>query len=332
MVMLMDTCQSSGRVSVFSALRVIIRQSSGLMLATMLLALLVTSGLAQDQGRNEAYAIFVSQRNGAAELFLIDLTSRQTSQLTNTGRGHYSPSLSADARTLVFASHQGAGSELYRADIGPAWRTRRPSLVGIERLTTNITDEFSPTLTLDGRTISFASGAGIELMSSLGTGRQLIIPTSPEYTDISPAVSPDGRQVAFVSNRGGSFDIWIYNRATADLRQVTNGAKALGGVSWSADSKKLAFTTQATNSEQCGIALVDVEAGSFRVLTESNDSGPSLSAKGDRVLFTSMRDGDPEIYLLDIAAGKVERLTNSAGLDESPIFLTAPARPVRVTP
>jgi len=328
---MMWTSYSGGRKSV---LKSVFRLATGcrLPLVTMVLSILVSGAMAQDATRAESYAIFVSQRNGAAELFLIDLNTRQVSQLTNTGRGHYSPVMAADARTLVFASRQGAGYELYRADVGPAWRTRRPSLVAVTRLTTNTTDEFSPSLTLDGGTIAFASGAGIELMNSTGVGRQLIMPTTADYSDISPAVSPDGRQVAFVSNRGGSFDLWLYNRATRAVRQMTTGAKALGGLSWSADSKRIAFTTQATESEQTGIAIADVEAGGFQILSASNDSSPTISAKGDRVLFTSMRDGDPEIYLLEVASGKVDRLTYSAGLDDSPIFMAVPARPGRVTP
>jgi len=305
---------------------------TGSILAAMVLLLVVAPlALSQATAREEGYAVFVSQRNGASQLFLLDLNTRQVSQLTDDGRGHYEPMVAANSGTVVFTSQQGAGFELFRGEIGSSWRTRRPTLVGVNRLTVNVTDEISPSLTSDGGTIVFAGGSGIEMVNSIGNGRQVIIPKSPQFNDLSPVISPDGQSIAFISNRGGSFDLWLYGRGTSELRQVTRGAEALGGVSWSGDSKRIAFTTTATSSRASGIALADVDAGTFRILSEQHDSNPSLSARGDRVLFVSSREGDQELYMLNLNSGRVERLTNSAGLDDSPIFLATPvARPSRL--
>ena len=305
---------------------------TGRILAAMVLLLVVAPlALSQATAREEGYAVFVSQRNGASQLFLLDLNTRQVSQLTDDGRGHYEPMVASNSGTVVFTSQQGAGFELFRGEIGASWRTRRPTLVGVNRLTVNVTDEISPSLTADGGTIVFAGGSGIEMVNSIGNGRQVIIPKNPQFNDLSPVISPDGQSIAFISNRGGSFDLWLYARGTSELRQVTRGAEALGGVSWSGDSKRIAFTTTATSSRTTGIALADVDAGTFRILSEQNDSNPSLSARGDRVLFVSSREGDQELYMLNLNSGRVERLTNSAGLDDSPIFLATPvARPSRL--
>lgn len=306
----------------------------------VLLVMVLMSSLASGQSRvnDESYAVFVSQRNGASQLFILDLNSRQTSQLTDTGRGHYDPMAATGGSSLVYTSQQGAGFELYRADLGMAWRSRRPNLVAVNRLTVNVMDEVSPSLTADGNTVVFTSGLGIESMTSTGSNRRIILPKTDRYTDISPIVSPDGQTVAFISNRGdvenGRFDVWLLTRGTSELRQLTRGADALGGLSWSGDSKRIAFTTTATSTRMMGIGLAEVEGSSFRIVTEQNDSNPSLSARGDRLLFVSSRDGDQEVYLLNLNGGRAERLTYSAGLDDSPIFMATPnvARPSRSTP
>lgn len=313
---------------------------AGRLSAVSLLVLASLASLASGQSprSEESYAVFVSQRNGSAQLFLLDLNSRQTSQLTDTGRGHYDPMPAPGGSSLVFTSRQGAGSELYRAELGTAWRSRRPELVGVSRLTTNVVDEVSPSLTADGATVVFTGSLGIESMSSKGVGRQVVLPRKEGFVDVSPTVSPDGKMVAFVSNRGdvdnGRYDVWLLSRATSELRQLTRGADVLGGLSWSGDSKRIAFTTTATSTRMTGIGLAEVEGSSFRILTEQNDSNPSLSARGDRMLFVSSRDGDQEVYLLNLDGGRVERLTYSAGLDDSPIFMATPnvARPTRSTP
>lgn len=305
---------------------------SGLMLTASLLLLPSSPVLGQArQEKAENYAVFVSQRNGAAELFLLDLDTRQVSQLTDTGRGHLSPAIAAGTRTIVYSARAGASYELFCGKISAAWRTRRPTITGLTRLTTNTMEEYNPSITADGASMVFASGDGIELMSSNGESRRVLLPARSQFNDFNPVISPDGKQVAFASNRSGKVEIWLYTLATDAARKVTEGAAVVGGINWSADSRQIVFTTAATTSKLSGIALLEPASGNFRVLSESADFNATLSSRGDRVLFTSMRDGDAEIYLLDLPTGRTSRLTNTSGADDGAIFLSEPVRPARQT-
>src|SRR5262245_49722421 len=132
------------------------RRSAGLIFAVACAAIFSGAVMAQARAeRSEDYVIFVSQRDGAAELYILDLNTRQVSQLTNTGRGHLAASISAAARTIVFASHEGSSYELFSGTLGSAWRNRRPTLVGLNRLTVDTMDEVSPTVAGDGATMAF---------------------------------------------------------------------------------------------------------------------------------------------------------------------------------
>jgi TolB protein len=173
--------------------------------------------------------------------------------------------------------------------------------------------------------MAFQSGHGIELMSLAALDRRVVVPSASDYQDFAPAISPDGSRIAFVSNRGGGYEIWIYTRATGEVRRLTTDADAIGGLRWSADGKLIIFTTTATASKLSGIALADAQTGAFRVLTDRNDFNASLSARGDRMVFTSMRDGNAELYLLNLATGGAERLTNNMGLDDGAVFVGAQA-------
>lgn len=296
-------------------------------LAALLFAMLFY-GAVMAQARasgDEDHVVFVSQRDGAAELYVLDLSTRQVSQLTNTGRGHLGPAVSAASRAIVFASREGGSYELFSGLLGSAWRSRRPTLLGLSRLTVDTMDDVSPTVAGDGATMAFQSGHGIELMSLAALDRRVVVPSASDYQDFAPAISPDGSRIAFVSNRGGGYEIWIYTRATGEVRRLTTDADAIGGLRWSADGKLIIFTTTATASKLSGIALADAQTGAFRVLTDRNDFNASLSARGDRMVFTSMRDGNAELYLLNLATGGAERLTNNMGLDDGAVFVGAQA-------
>jgi hypothetical protein len=310
--------------------RMMLRATGGF-LFLLVASVISFTAMAQERGsRDETYAVFVSQRNGAAELYLLDLSTRQVSQLTNTGRGHLPASISAQSRTIVFAAREGGGYELFSSTLGAALRNRRPTLVGMSRLTIDTMDDVSPTVSGDGSMMSFQSGYGIEMMSTVALDRRIVVPAAAEHQDFSPAISPDGSQVAFVSNRGGVYEIWIYSRATGTARRLTNGAAAVGGLSWSADGRSVAFTTTATNSKLTGIAIAEIETGAFRVLTDGNDFNASISSRGDRIIFTSMRDGNAELYLLNNVTGGIERLTNNMGLDDGAVFVSVPVYPARI--
>jgi TolB protein len=296
----------------------------------LLLLVAPTLAFAQETegAANSDYVIFVSQRTGATELFLLDLSTRQVSQLTSTGRGHITPSTAANSRIAAYASREGSSYEIYTAAISSAWRTRYPQLSEVSRLTVDAVDETTPTLTADGRTVAFSSGGGIELMSSTGQGRRVLV-AADEHFNFSPAISPDGKHVAFVSDRSGANEIWLASTATGELRQLTSGGKAQAGLNWSADAQQIVFTTSATASRLSGIALADATTGAFRVLTEGGDGDPTMAANGTRVVFTSVRDGDAELYLLDLASGSVQRLTDNPGLDGAAAFVPAPVGATR---
>jgi TolB protein len=305
------------------------RAASGI--AVLLFAITASVvAFAQESRGDESYAVFVSQRNGAAELYLIDLNTRQVSQLTNTGRGHLTPAISSN-RSIVFASREGSNYEIFSGTLGSAIRTRRPTMVGVNRLTVNTEDETAATTTRDGVWVSFLSGKGIEIMTAGGMERRVIVPASELSTDFAPAISPDGSRVAFVSNRGGEYEVWMYSKANGELSQLTRNAKVVGGLSWSADGQQIVFNTTATVGETSGIAMANAETGSFRVLTDKGDFNGSLSVRGDRMLFTSTRDGDAEIYLLNVGSGSVERLTFNSGMDDGAVFVTESVRPGRPT-
>jgi len=284
--------------------------------------------LADDPAGDADWAIFVSQRNGATELYLINLSTRQVSQLTNTGRGHITPAVSSQAKVAAFAAREGSSYELFTAQISPAWRTRRPQFAAINRLTIDTIDETNPTLSADGRLIAFASGQGIELMSATGQDRRVLVPLVAGQFDFAPALSPDGRQVAFISNRSGASEIWLAGTSTGEVRQLTQQGAASGGLGWSGDSQQIVFTTTATPSKLSGIAVASAANGTFRVLTEGDDSEPAISPNGSRIIFTSLRDGDPELYLLDLRSGRVERLTNNPGLDGGAVFFSTSVSPI----
>ncbi len=300
---------------------------------TILLSLVCNAFvLAQDRATSDSdYVIFVSNRTGSSELFLLDLKSAQVSQLSDTGRGKITPATASGARVAAFASREGSSYELFTAQLSSTWRTRRPVLAAVNRLTINTLEETNPTLTADGSRMAFSSNGKIEVMKFDGQERQELV-AADGNSNVAPAISPNGKFVAFMSNRSGASELWLANTETKELRQLTKESGAIGGINWAANSQRIVFTTTATPSKLTGLALADVATGAFQVLTEAGDGEAAMSPDGSRIVFTSNRSGDPELYMLNLNTNAVQRLTNNPGPDGSAAFISAPADTLRRTP
>ncbi|MBK7926588.1 MAG: PD40 domain-containing protein [Bryobacterales bacterium] len=120
---------------------------------------------------------------------------------------------------------------------------------------------------------------------------------SSAHYEASAALSPDGKQLAFRSNRSGQRQIWTVNVDGSGLRMVTNlEAVTLDSPRWSPDGKKLVFT--AGRGDQRLAYLVELGNGSVRELADQGGSRlrASWSADGRWIYFSSSRTGRYEIW------------------------------------
>ena len=126
---------------------------------------------------------------------------------------------------------------------------------------------------------------------------------------MSPAWSPDGKEVVYVSFETGRPAIFRQVLATAKRQQLTNFRGLNGAPAWSPDGKKLALVLSKDGNPE--IYTYDLATRRFTRLTRhfAIDTEPNWTPDGKSLIFTSDRGGSPQIYKLAIATGRVERLT-----------------------
>jgi Tol biopolymer transport system component len=136
-----------------------------------------------------------------------------------------------------------------------------------------------------------------------GNGTITRVPGSTQWED-HPAVSPDGRRIAFASNRTGATEIWVSNADGSDPRQLTfhRGPVAISP-QWSPDGQRLAFSSQAGGNRD--IYVIDADGSrSVRLTWEpSNDEKPSWSRDGKWIYFRSDRGEIGQIWKISSAGG-----------------------------
>jgi Tol biopolymer transport system component/DNA-binding winged helix-turn-helix (wHTH) protein len=153
-------------------------------------------------------------------------------------------------------------------------------------------------------------------VSADGAKRQL---TSGAGNNTLPAVSPDGRQVAFVSTRSGAQQVWGMNIDGSNARQLTNGEDD-GAPDWSQDGAAIVY-----RSYRKGVPFVftvPVGGGTPIQLTDKMSGPPRVSPDGRKILL-QIRSADlaaPKLSIVDIKGGAAEVIfdTTSARYQWSP--------------
>ena len=135
-----------------------------------------------------------------------------------------------------------------------------------------------------------------------------VVATSREPL-MSPAWSPDRKQLAYVGYERGRSAIYIHTLATGQVRKLINEKGINGSPAWSPDGTRLAITLSFENNPD--IYVLDVSGGNRRRLTDHYgiDTEPSWSPDGSKLLFTSDRGGAPQIYEVGVEGGDARRIT-----------------------
>ncbi|MCK4869789.1 MAG: Tol-Pal system beta propeller repeat protein TolB [Gammaproteobacteria bacterium] len=136
--------------------------------------------------------------------------------------------------------------------------------------------------------------------------RALLI--SPEPL-MSPAWSPDGGKIAYVSFENKRATIYVQNVATGQRRVVTKYPGINGAPAWSPDGRKMALVLTKTGYPK--IYTLNLRSNKLEQITTGYalDTEPAWAPDGKSIIFTSSREGGPQIYRVYLNNKKVERVT-----------------------
>jgi len=132
---------------------------------------------------------------------------------------------------------------------------------------------------------------------------------SSEEPIMSPAWSPDGKRIAYVSFENAQPSIWVQQVFTGQREKLTSFKGINGAPAWSPDGRFLALTLSKDGNPD--IFIMDIARRSLRPLTRhwAIDTEPSWAPDGKSVVFTSDRGGSPQIYRVPVSGGEATRLT-----------------------
>jgi eukaryotic-like serine/threonine-protein kinase len=263
-------------------------------------------------GRRLAYGSCGGAENSpACDVFVLSLDAerrpRETARrLTRQDKWMAGLAWTRDGRWIVY----GGGD-------GRLWRVRSDGGSAPERL--ELARGGNPSTAANRDRLSFRRSYWHVSISRLQLGGtpSPFIESGPEVADFDAQYSPDGRRIAFQSNRGlvDVSEVWLAGADGLSPARLTRGpGRAQASPRWSPDGRSIAFASQAGNGHW-DVWTIGVDGSGLRQVTRDpgDEITPSWSRDGRHLYFTSNRTGRREVWRVAAAGGTEEQLTHDGG-------------------
>jgi uncharacterized repeat protein (TIGR01451 family) len=248
---------------------------------------------------------FASNRDGCAQIYLMDTGGTNQVRLTNDAGNDESPKWSPDNSRIVFQSDRDFQSDSDNPIYGWDIYVMNWDGSAVSRLTSAAYDDIAPVWSPDGTKIAFQSFRNglnyqIYVMNADGSGQVNI--SNNNANETQPSWSSDGTKIAFASDRdqAGFSSIYVMNANGSNQTRVTLSGTAFRDEqpAWSPDGTKLAFITTRDSTV---------------VTWDEWDSAGNLIVRTKLVI-------NKEIYVMNADGSSQVRLTNVMGNDDSPVW------------
>jgi TolB protein len=265
--------------------------------------------------------VFVSDRSGAKEIWVMNFDGTDQRQLTRYGSISTFPSASPDGRTVAFTTYAGGypAIQLISLDTG------RKLPFYNQRASMNAFVSFSP----DSKTVVFSSTAGggpAQLFASNLDGGNLRRVTHSGAIEVEPKINPKtGTELVDVSGRGGLPQIYSMNLEGADVRRLSAGTGEATNPSWNPDGEHLAFAwTKGFEPGNYNIFVMDAVSQQTTQLTanEGRNENPTWAPDGAHIAYASKRNRQSQIWVMN-ADGTGKHSLTSTGNNENPVWVNA---------
>jgi RHS repeat-associated protein len=290
---------------------------------------------------------FASNRDGTAQIYLMNTDGTGVTRLTNDAANDEAPKWSPNNSRIVFQSDRdnvfSGASDIYVMNNDGSGQTR---------LTSDAADDSAPVWSPNGTRIAFQSARNgvnsqVFVMNADGSGQVNV--SNSTANDTKPSWSLDGTKIAFASDRdqAGFSSIYVMNANGSNQTRLTVSGSGFvdGQPSWSPDGMKLAFTTTRDSNtvtwdewDEMGNMVVKTNLlinkevyvmnadGSAQVrltITSGNDDSPVWSSDGTRIAFRSDRereccDPNAQVWVMNADGSNQVNLSNNQFGDYCP--------------
>jgi len=267
-----------------------------------------------EQGIARTKIAFVGEKENGRELFVMDYDGYDPQQVTADGYLNLMPTWSPDRKSLIYTAYRDRKQQIMKRELATG---REEILVSPASL--NITATFAP----DGQSITYAAAQDgnsdiYQIALDSSSPKQL---TSHHSADLSPSWSPDGRHLAFTSDRGGRPQIYIMDADGSNARRLTYDGDYNAAPAWSPKGDWIVYVCRVPG-EGFKLCRISPNGEQRSQITKGNsiDDSPSWAPNGRHLVFSSIRRGESQLYIITGEGAGLEKISSVGAHLSSPAW------------
>lgn len=240
---------------------------------------------------------------GVRNVFTCDIDGGNMEQITAYNTLNVEPCWSPNGKTICFSKYGRSGIDIVETTVAKPRKSRIvTSFRGI-----NTGAAVSP----DGNFMAVILSPDHQVdLYVLGLSRRFQKRmTKGIAVEASPCWSPDGRQLAFVSDRMGNPRIFVINADGSGSRVLPTAGRDAVTPAWSADNK-IAYATRPHGSSNYMLAVLDLDSGENKIISKGYGSweSPGWAADNRQVVCKRMLNGKSSLWIVDTKTGREREL------------------------
>jgi len=268
-----------------------------------------------EKGVFDTKIAFVGNQTGNKEIYLIDFDGENLRPVTQNKSINILPRWTLDGKRLLYTSYMKRNPDLYAIDLESGKNYRISYRNGLNACPTWFRDSEGEKMILmlkrDNRSHLFLTKVGETSAIPITSG-------SASYA--SPSWSPDGRQIAFVSDQTGSPQVYVMDINGKNIRRLSYQGNYNVCPAWSPRGDWIAYCSRQGGSFKIFLTTPDGEQ--VRQLTQGpgNYEDPTWAPDGRYLAFSSTKEGGAAIYVMSINGTYQRRLTTFRGEATNPAW------------
>lgn len=211
----------------------------------------------------------------------------------------------------------------------PELRVLMATLLGIEPYPSSMIEmkgmnQFKGAFSPNGDRLAIAASrrdrADIYLTDLDGSNLKRVV-TGGMNTD--PVFAPDGQSIAYVSDRDGDEELYLYDIAKGESRKLTDNLAQDFAPDFAPDGQDLVFVSNMDDPYKWEIYVINIKSGRIGRLTDNKywDGFPKYTANGQSIVFSSKRGKSEDIYVMRRDGGGMELLVSTEADDNDPTIV-----------
>lgn len=253
---------------------------------------------------------FVSATGDSREIFTCDAVGQDIQQVTSHKSTCLSPAISKDGKWITYLSDVRGNRELFIRHL----TAKKGTLITNQIF--GLSPEWMPGGAKLATVVDFSGDRDICLFNLRGKMTKRIHDSTGQ--DRAPSFSPDGKRLAFVSDRKGNARIFVRDLASGKINQISADGQA-DSPAWSPAGDKIAFAIE--KNGRSDIVIVNPDGTDRTQLTQNAGSNrhPSWSPDSNLIVFTSTREqGVSKLHIMTAAGTGQRKLVHMKGSQTEP--------------